>query len=211
MNLILLGAPGSGKGTLGRGLNEKYHIPPISTGEIFRDNIKRGTELGKKVKEIIDRGDLVSDEIVIEIVKDRLSQDDCKNGYMLDGFPRTVEQARALEEFASIDVVINLEVENEKVVERLLGRRLCPKCGYSTNTHWDYYSDICPKCGATVVKRDDDTEESIRERLNVYDEKTAPLIKYYKERNLLKGFDCDGKPADILNNVVKELDKLGNN
>lgn len=205
MNLILLGAPGSGKGTLAKRLQEKYAIPQISTGEILRDNIKRETPLGKKVKEIIDRGELVSDEIVIEIIKQRLNESDCKNGYMLDGFPRTVEQAKALEEFAKITLVINLEIDNEKVVERLLGRRLCPICNYSTNTHWENYSDICPKCGATLVKREDDTEESIRERLNVYDKKTAPLIAYYKERNLLKGFNCDDTPENIFNNVVKEL------
>ncbi|NLL06603.1 MAG: adenylate kinase [Clostridiaceae bacterium] len=188
MKVVLLGAPGSGKGTQAVNISDWYEIPHISTGDIFRSNIKSSTELGKKAKEYIDKGLLVPDELTIDIVSNRLNQSDCKEGFILDGFPRTVNQAEKLDGIlkemgANIDVVLNIEVEDSQIITRMAGRRVCPKCGMSY--HIDYNppleGDICKNCGETVVQREDDKEETVLQRLTTYHKQTEPLIEYYEK------------------------------
>ena len=195
MNFIFLGPPGAGKGTLAKKVAEEYQIPHISTGDIFRENIKNGTELGKKAKAIIDAGGLVSDEITIGLVKDRLSKDDTQKGYILDGFPRTIPQAEALETFAKIDAAVNFDIEDEAVVERLGGRVCCKECGQMFHVKFNppKKAGICDKCGGALYTRDDDKTESIQNRLKVYRQSTAPLIDFYKKKGNL--VDVDAKPA----------------
>ena len=195
MNFIFLGPPGAGKGTLAKEAAKFYNIPHISTGDIFRENIKNQTELGKKAKAIIDAGGLVSDEITIDLVKDRLSKPDTANGYILDGFPRTIPQAEALEKFAKIDAAVNFDIPDEGVVDRLGGRICCKDCGqmYHVKTMPPKVAGKCDKCGGELFTRDDDKPESIKHRLEVYRESTAPLIDFYKGKGLL--VDVDAKPA----------------
>ena len=183
MNLILLGAPGAGKGTQAEIICETYKIPAISTGNIIREALKSGTEMGLKAKSYMDAGQLVPDEVVIGIIKDRLAQDDCKNGFILDGFPRTIPQAEALDKMGIvIDKVIDIEVPDEKIVQRMSGRRVCEACGASY--HMDYKppkeAGKCDRCGGELVIRKDDQPETILERLKVYHELTEPLKDYYK-------------------------------
>lgn len=182
MNLILLGAPGAGKGTQAEVIAEHLSIPTISTGNIIREALKSGTEMGKKAKEFMDAGKLVPDDVVIGIIQDRLAQDDCKNGFILDGFPRTIPQAEALDRMGIvIDRVIDIEVDDETIARRVSGRRVCPKCGASY--HVDYkkptVEDVCDRCGDTLVQRKDDPPDTVRERLHVYHEQTEPLKDYY--------------------------------
>ena len=188
MNVILLGAPGAGKGTQAVRIAAAMNIPHISTGDIFRKNIKEKTPVGLKAKSYIDRGQLVPDEVVVEIVQQRIDEDDCKNGFLLDGFPRTIAQAEALDRLTNIDNVINLEVDLDKLVDRITGRRVCEKCGesYHVSTKKD---DICEKCGGKLIQRADDTEETVKSRLNVYKNETAPLINFYKNQGVLKNVD----------------------
>ena len=188
MNLIFLGPPGAGKGTQAIKASEKFNLPHISTGDIFRSNIKNGTELGIKAKEFLDRGLLVPDALVIEIVEDRLKNDDCRAGFILDGFPRTVNQAEALEGFVSIDKVINIDIDTDILVERLSGRRVCTKCGatYHISTH---AGDECGKCGETLIQRPDDQPETVLSRIEVYNGQTKPLIDYYKAKDKLYTVD----------------------
>jgi len=195
MNFIFLGPPGAGKGTLAKQVAEEYKIPHISTGDIFRANIKNQTELGKKVDAIIKSGGLVSDEITCELVKDRLSQADTKNGYILDGFPRTIPQAEALEGFAKIDAAVNFDIEDSAVVDRLSGRICCKECGqmFHVKNNPPKVSGKCDKCGGELYTRDDDKIESIQNRLVVYRKSTAPLIDFYKAKGNL--VDVDAKPA----------------
>lgn len=192
MNFIFLGPPGAGKGTLAKQVAEEFNIPHISTGDIFRANIKNQTPLGVKVKAIIDAGGLVSDDITCELVKDRLSQDDTKNGYILDGFPRTIPQAEALESFSKVDAAVNFEIADEEVVKRLSSRCVCKGCGapYNTISAPPKVAGICDKCGGQLYTRDDDKEDAVKHRLDVYRESTAPLIDFYKEKNLLVGIDA---------------------
>ena len=200
MNFIFLGPPGAGKGTLAKEVAASYGIPHISTGDIFRENIKNGTELGKKAKAIIDAGGLVSDEITIGLVKDRLSKDDTKNGYILDGFPRTIGQAEALETFAKIDAAVNFDIEDEAVVERLGGRVCCKECGQMFHTKFNppKVAGKCDKCNGELYTRDDDKTESIQNRLNVYRESTAPLIDFYKGKGNLVDVDAKPSPEKVL-------------
>ena len=182
MKLILLGAPGAGKGTQAEVISEHLNIPTISTGNIIREALKSGTELGMKAKEYMDSGRLVPDEVVIGIIRDRLAQDDCKNGFILDGFPRTIPQAEALDRMGvDIDRVIDIEVADETIARRVSGRRVCPACGASY--HVDYKKPtsegICDKCGTTLVQRKDDHPDTVRERLQVYHDQTEPLKEYY--------------------------------
>ena len=188
MKIIMLGAPGAGKGTQAKKIAAKYQIPHISTGDIFRKNIKEGTPLGLKAKSYIDRGQLVPDEVVVGIVEQRINEPDCKNGFLLDGFPRTIAQAEALDRLTDIDYVINLDVDLEKLVDRITGRRVCEKCGesYHVSTKKD---DNCEKCDGKLIQRADDTEETVKSRLNVYKNETAPLIEFYKKQGVLVNVD----------------------
>lgn len=186
MNLILLGPPGAGKGTQAARIVEKYNIPHISTGDIFRKNISEGTKLGKKAKEYMDRGELVPDSLVIEIATDRLTEDDCADGFLLDGFPRTVEQAVALDAFLGgrgerINHVLDIDVPKEELMTRLIGRRVCKECGatYHVTNMPPAKEGICDKCGGELIQRADDTEATVENRIEVYNRQTKPLLDYY--------------------------------
>ena len=196
MKLIMLGAPGAGKGTQAKKIAEKYSIPHISTGDIFRANIKNGTELGKKAKTFMDQGLLVPDELVVDLVVDRVNQEDCKNGYVLDGFPRTIPQAEALDNALtaigeSVDYAINVEVPDENIVNRMSGRRACVGCGATYHIVYNptKVEGKCDTCGADLILRDDDKPETVLNRLKVYHEQTQPLINYYEGKGILKEVD----------------------
>lgn len=192
----MLGAPGAGKGTQAKKIAEKYTIPHISTGDIFRANIKNGTELGKKAKEYMDQGLLVPDELTCDLVMDRIQQDDCKNGFVLDGFPRTIPQAEALDEALNkigqkMDYAIDVDVPDENIVNRMGGRRACLSCGATYHIQFNPTKEegICDACGAQTVLRDDDKPETVQKRLTVYHDQTQPLIDYYKKQDILKSVD----------------------
>ena len=209
---VLLGPPGAGKGTQAVRLVEKYEIPHISTGDIFRKNIKEGTELGKKAQEYMNAGALVPDELVVDLVKDRLQQDDCKNGFLLDGFPRTIFQAEKLDEFLSesnqkMDIVINLKVEKEALIKRLTGRRVCKDCGasYHIVNIPPKKEGVCDICGGELIQRKDDNIETVENRINVYEEQTAPLIGYYKEAGSLVDFDGEASLDEVFDAIVQAI------
>ena len=188
MKLILLGAPGAGKGTQAEKICNKFSIPTISTGNIIREAIKSGTEMGKKAKAFVDEGKLVPDEVVIGIIKDRLAEDDCNNGFILDGFPRTIPQAEALDRMGvEIDKVISIEVPDDKIIARMSGRRVCAKCGASYHIEYKQpqQEGICDACGDALVQRKDDAPETVLDRLRVYHEQTEPLKEYYKKAGKL--------------------------
>lgn len=188
MKLIIMGAPGAGKGTQAARISRHLSIPAISTGDILREAIAAGTEMGEQAKSYIDRGHLVPDEVMIGIIKDRLTQEDCKNGYILDGFPRTIPQAEALDAMgADIDKVLSLEVSDKRIVERMSGRRVCPKCGatFHTDHNPPRVAGICDKCGAELIRRKDDAPETVAARLKVYHDQTEPLKDYYKQSGKL--------------------------
>ena len=189
MNIIFLGPPGAGKGTQAQRVCDELKIPQISTGDILRSAIKEETPVGLKAKAYVESGKLVPDEILVEIIKDRLAQDDCKTGYILDGFPRTVPQAEALEKIAKIDVVVEIAVADEALVQRLSGRRVCLNCGATYHVSTLGGKTTCDKCGEPLIQRKDDNPETVQNRLNVYHSQTAPLIRFYQERGLLKTFD----------------------
>ena len=188
MNLILLGAPGAGKGTQAEVICEHLHIPAVSTGNMIREALKNGTEMGLRAKSFMEEGKLVPDEVVIGIIKERLQQDDCKNGFILDGFPRTIPQAEALDNMGIvIDKVIDIEVPDEKIVERMSGRRVCEACGASYHLLYKKpeQEGVCGKCGGTLVQRKDDHPDTVKERLKVYHEQTEPLKAYYEKQGKL--------------------------
>jgi adenylate kinase len=189
MNIIFLGPPGAGKGTQAQRICGALNIPQISTGDILRRAMKEGTETGLKAKSFIDAGQLVPDEVIIDIVKERLAMDDCKQGYILDGFPRTVPQAEALDTFATIDCVIELDVKDEVLVDRLSGRRVCVKCGATYHLSMLGGKTTCDVCGEELIQRNDDKAETVLNRLKVYHDQTAPLIGYYEQKGLLKKVD----------------------
>ena len=205
-NFIFLGPPGAGKGSLAVKVAEEYKIPHISTGDIFRANIKAQTPLGVKVKAIIDSGALVSDELTFELVKDRIAKDDCKNGYILDGFPRTIPQAEMLESLVSDIKVVNFEIQDEIVIRRLSTRRTCKACGANFNvlTLPPKVEGVCDKCNGELYQRDDDKQESIMNRMDVYREQTEPLINFYKEKGKITDLDASIE-TDILLGKFKEL------
>lgn len=212
MKVVLLGAPGAGKGTQAKNIAEEFEIPHISTGDIFRSNIKSGTELGNKAKEFIDRGELVPDELTVDIVRDRLKNCDCVNGFVLDGFPRTIPQAMQLDEVlktmdVSIDKVIDIHVDDASIVTRMSGRRVCPKCGSSYHIEYNppKSGDICDVCGTQVLQREDDTAETVIKRLKVYHAQTEPLIDYYKAQGKLFVAHGKEKIEDTTAEVMKAL------
>ena len=189
MNIIFLGPPGAGKGTQAQKICAALKIPQISTGDILRRAMKEGTETGRKAKSYIDLGQLVPDDVIIDIVKERLAMDDCKNGYILDGFPRTVPQAEALDTFATIDSVIELDVADQVLVDRLSGRRVCVKCGATYHLSMLNGKTTCDVCGEELIQRNDDKAETVLNRLEVYHAQTAPLIGYYEKKGLLHKVD----------------------
>lgn len=209
MNLVFLGPPGAGKGTIAKLLKEELKIAHISTGDLFRDNIKRETELGKRVKEILASGALVPDEVTIAMVDSRLKEDDAKGGYILDGFPRTVAQADALENMSSVDAVINFCLPDEEILKRLSGRRVCKSTGRTYHIIYNppKVEGIDDETGEALIQRDDDKEEAIKHRLEVYQTSTAPLIDYYTKKGLIIDLDCSGKPEDITRTLVEKLKK----
>ncbi|MDH5219183.1 MAG: adenylate kinase [Gammaproteobacteria bacterium] len=213
MRIILLGAPGSGKGTQAKMLVEKYQIPQISTGDLLRAAVTAGTPLGRQAKEIIEGGNLVSDEIVLGMIRERLNEADAQKGFILDGFPRTLGQAEALDPMLSelnwaIDSTILLEVDPELVVKRITGRRTCADCGQMYNIYFSppAQADKCDKCSGELAHRADDTEETVRTRLSIYDEQTAPLIGYYEQQTKLKRVKAIGEINDIFVNLCKVID-----
>lgn len=207
MNIVLLGAPGAGKGTQAVRLAERYNIPHISTGDIFRYNIKNETPIGKVAKSYIDKGQLVPDEVTVQIVKERLEQDDCKNGYLLDGFPRTVAQAQELDKISEVDAVANIDVPFGKLMRRITGRRLCALCGSSYHIDGLAGKTTCQKCGGELVQRADDNEQTVKNRLDVYTAQTQPLIGYYEEKGKLVTVDGDGEIDAVFNLIIARLDK----
>ena len=212
LRTILLGPPGAGKGTQAAKIVEKYHIPHISTGDIFRENIKNGTELGKRAKEYMDKGELVPDDLVIEIATDRLLKDDCKDGFLLDGFPRTVYQAEKLDEFlkahdSKIDKVLDIAVEKEELMTRLTGRRVCKACGasYHVVNIPPKKEGICDVCGASLVQRADDNAETVANRIEVYEAQTMPLIEYYEKAGNIAHIDGATGLESVFADIVKAL------
>ena len=212
MRLIMLGAPGAGKGTQAAKVAEKYQIPHISTGDIFRANIKNGTELGKKAKSYMDAGGLVPDELVCDLVADRIAQDDCEKGFILDGFPRTIPQAEALDKAVEklgtkIDYAVDIEVPDENIIERMGGRRACLGCGatYHIKYNAPKTENVCDTCGGSLVLRDDDKPETVRKRLDVYHTQTQPLIDYYSARGNLLTVDGTQSLDDVFASIISKL------
>ena len=212
MKIIMLGAPGAGKGTQAEMICEKYNIPHVSTGDIFRANIKNGTALGMEAKQYMDKGLLVPDELTVKILLDRVAQDDCKNGYVLDGFPRTIPQAEVLDKALTelndkVDFAINVDVPDENIINRMSGRRACVSCG--ATYHIEYAAPkkegICDKCGAELILRNDDKPETVKNRLNVYHEQTQPLIEYYGKKGILKEVDGTKAMNDVFAAIVNIL------
>lgn len=204
MKIVLLGAPGAGKGTQAEKLVQKYKVAHISTGDIFRKNIKERTEIGLIAKSYIDQGKLVPDEVTVKIVENRLKEDDVKNGFLLDGFPRNVDQAVALDGFADIDYVINVDVPLDKLLKRITGRRVCPKCSASYHVDFLNGSNVC-KCGETLIQRADDNEVTVKSRIDVYTEQTAPLIEYYEKCGKLITVNGDQGVNEVFAEIAAKL------
>lgn len=208
MNIVLLGSPGVGKGTYAKRISKIYNIPQISTGDMFREAIKNKTEIGLKAKEYIDKGELVPDDVTIGIVDERLKQDECKNGFMLDGFPRTIVQADALSDIINIDKVLNFTASDEVIIDRLSGRRVCKSCGaiFHIRNIVPKVEGVCDKCGGEVYQREDDKPESVKKRLDVYKNQTAPLIGYYNEKGILAEIDAN-KPFEQVDEIIADVRK----
>ena len=212
LKVILLGPPGAGKGTQAKSICNRFSIPHISTGDIFRKHISEMTPLGIEAKKSIDKGQLVSDEVTISLVKDRLKEDDCRNGFLLDGFPRTVVQAEALDEFLAengekIDTALLIDVPKDFIIERMSGRRVCLSCGASYHTKFNppNLEGKCDVCGSDIIQRKDDEEQTVRRRLEIYDEQTQPLINYYNNKNLLSVVDGTQAINDVFKNICDIL------
>jgi adenylate kinase len=212
VRLVLVGPPGAGKGTQAQFIASHFAVPKISTGDIFRGNVSEGTELGLEARKYMDAGDLVPDEVTIGMVKDRLSYDDTAEGFLLDGFPRTVHQAEVLDDMlaehtATLDVVLELVVDDEEVVRRLSGRRTCRQCGHVWHLDFDPPADegTCDRCSGELFQRDDDSEDTIRHRLEVYADQTSPLIGYYGDKGLLRGVDATGPVEDVTERAINAL------
>jgi len=210
MKLVIFGPPSAGKGTQAQKLSKKYGIPQVATGDLLREHVTKKTPIGIRVKEILDSGKLGPDDLIVQMIKDRVSLPDCRYGYLLDGFPRTMNQAKELEKMTDIDLVLSIAVDPEVLVERAIGRRICPKCAavYHVKSNPPKKTGICDKCGAALVQRDDDKEETVRKRLKVYQEQTAPLVEHY--RKLGKLVDIDGSRGidGVFDQLVKAVDRL---
>lgn len=214
MKIIMLGAPGAGKGTQAKKIAAKYAIPHISTGDIFRANIKNNTELGQKAKTYMDKGELVPDELVVDLIMDRFKEADCANGYVLDGFPRTIPQAEALDKALSangesVDYAVNVEVPDENIINRMSGRRACVGCGATYHIQFNptKVEGICDACGEKLILRDDDKPETVKNRLSVYHEQTQPLIDYYSKKGVLAEVDGTHSMENVFNAIVDVLGK----
>jgi adenylate kinase len=212
MRLILLGPPGAGKGTQAEKIANEYNIPHISTGDIFRANIKNETKLGLKAKQYIDNGELVPDSVVVAIVEDRIKQDDTRNGFLLDGFPRTENQALALDDVLnemeiSLDAVINIKVDPQILVSRITGRRICKDCGATYHIEFNPPAEkgVCDLCGGELYQRSDDNEDTVQNRIDVYNKQTAPLIEYYSKQDLIKTIDGEQAIDKVFTDIVKKL------
>ena len=208
MNIVLLGSPGVGKGTYAKRISKIYDIPQISTGDMFREAIKNKTRIGLLAKTYIDKGNLVPDDVTIKLVEERLKQDDCKNGFMLDGFPRTIAQAEALDKIVVIDKVLDFTASEEIIIDRLSGRRICKSCGaiYHIRNIIPKVKGVCDKCGGEVYQRDDDKPKAIKERFIVYKKQTEPLIKYYTKKGILRSINADW-PIEQVDNVISDARK----
>ena len=208
---ILLGPPGAGKGTQAKRVESEFRVPHISTGDILRDHVARGTDLGRQAREYMDRGELVPDRLIIDLIADRIDQPDAVEGFLLDGFPRTIQQAVALDELLrhmslELDAVALIDVEDEQLISRISGRYLCRECGRDTNVAGlDPLPDYCPQCGGELYQRDDDTAETVRNRLEVYRTQTAPLIEYYKGESVLRRVDGLGSVDEVTGRLVEAL------
>jgi adenylate kinase len=216
VHIVLVGPPGAGKGTQAQFIASHLSIPKISTGDIFRVNVSQGTELGREAKAYMDRGDLVPDSVTIAMVRDRLAEGDTRDGFLLDGFPRTLTQAKALDETlddmgTKLDVVLELVVDDDEVVRRLSGRRTCRVCGRVWHLDFDppTREGICDQCGGELFQRDDDREETVRHRLEVYAEQTAPLIDFYADKSILVGLDATGPVEDVTDRAINALMRFG--
>lgn len=210
MKLILLGPPGAGKGTQAKSISNKYNIPHISTGDIFRKNISEKTALGIEAKGYIDKGLLVPDELTVRIVEDRLRSDDCKMGYLLDGFPRTIYQAEELEKLDTLDYVLLLQVPDEFILSRMTGRRVCTGCGASfhVTNNPPKIEGICDLCGGELVQRKDDKKETVAQRIEVYKKQTEPLVNYYKDKGILKTVDGTLEIDEVFKSIVRVLKEI---
>lgn len=207
MNVILLGAPGAGKGTQATKISDKYGLPHISTGDIFRENIKNRTEIGLLAKSYIDKGQLVPDEVTCKIVEERISREDCKNGYLLDGFPRNLDQAAKLDTFTKIDVVLNIDIDLSLLMDRLCGRRVCKDCGESYHISTLNGATKCSRCGGELIQRKDDNPETVGNRLSVYNEQTAPLIDYYTKKGIIANLHGDAPVEKVFEEITAILEK----
>lgn len=211
MRLVFMGPPGVGKGTYAAAISERFGIPHISTGDMIREEIKKGTELGRKLREYVERGELVPDELVTEIVRARLSQEDCKHGFILDGYPRTLKQAEDLDKMTKIDLVLNFVAPDEVIVDRISGRRICRKCGaiYHVKYMPSKVPGVCDRCGGELYQREDDKPEVVLRRLEVYRQQFAPIINYYRERNLIIDIDASDQAEIVIPRVIEALRTRG--
>jgi len=211
MKLVIFGPPSAGKGTQAQKLSKKYGIPQIATGDLLREQVAKKTPIGIKVKAILDAGKLGPDDLIVQMISERVSKPDCRNGYLLDGFPRTMGQAKELEKMTDIDLVLNIVVDFELLVERAVGRRICPKDNsvYHVKFNPPNKTGTCDKCGSALIQRDDDKEETVRRRLGVYKEQTAPLVEYYREKGKLVDIDGSAGIDGVFEQMVAAIDRLG--
>lgn len=211
MKLVIFGPPSAGKGTQAQKLSKKYGIPQIATGDLLREQVAKKTPIGIRVKEILEAGKLGPDDLIVQIIKERVSRPDCRNGYLLDGFPRTINQAKELEKMTDIDLVLNIVVDHKVLVERAIGRRICPRCSavYHVISNPPKRSGICDKCGSPLIQRDDDKEETVQKRLGVYSDQTAPLVEHFKAKGKLVNIDGSAGIDGVFDQMVKAVDRIG--
>lgn len=210
MKLVIFGPPSAGKGTQAQKLSMRYGIPQIATGDLLREHVARKTPLGLKMKAVLDSGRLGPDELVVQMIGERISKQDCRNGFLLDGFPRTLGQADALDKMTDIDLVLNIVVDFEALVERAVGRRICPKCAavYHVKFNTPKVEGVCDKCGSKLIQRDDDKEETVRNRLKVYKEQTAPLVEYYRKKGKILDIDGSGGIEAVFGRLVAAIETI---